>query len=48
MIRQSINEDDAKEYVEEKKGYYMGCGLPENEAEQLAYMQLNDRFIVKI
>ena len=46
MDKQKINEYDARDYIDNRKDYYILAGHDEEKAEQLAYCDLQENYNV--
>lgn len=48
MDKQTINEYDAREYIDNRKEYYIECGYDDEKAEGLSYCDLQEKYNVML
>lgn len=46
MAKQTIDEYEAREYIDNRKEYYIECGCDDEKAEGLAYYDLQENYNV--
>lgn len=48
MDKQIIDEYEAREYIDNRKQYYIECGNDDEKAESLAYCDLQERYEIAL